>query len=191
MEIRRASGRMALVLCVLGAVSVRVCAASSGGNQPDIPERYPTLWYPEEAKEWVEALPVGNGRLGAMVFGGVTEERLQLNEDTLWSGRPHDYTNPNARQYLQQVRDLIFAGQYAQAQQMVDAHMMGVPRFLQAYQTLGDLRLTFSHADGVTDYRRHPGPGVRHRHCHRDRSIKLATDKGGVYELDENLGPQR
>ena len=59
-----------------------------------------TLWYEQPAQAWTEALPIGNGRLGAMVFGGVATEHLQLNEDTLWSGRPHDYTNPEAKDHL-------------------------------------------------------------------------------------------
>jgi len=114
----------------------------------------PLLWYQRPADQWVEALPIGNGRLGGMVFGGTGSERIQLNEDTFWSGSPHDYTNPEAREHLDEVRKLIFAGKYAEAQKIVDRHMMGVPRFLQAYQTLGDLRLTFPGHDRPTGYRR-------------------------------------
>ena len=69
----------------------------------------------EAHAEWVRALPVGNGRLGAMVFGGVVHERLQLNEDTLWAGRPYDPVNPEAKDALPEVRRLIAAGQYAEA----------------------------------------------------------------------------
>ena len=68
------------------------------------------LWYAQPASEWVEALPIGNGRLGAMVFGGVAVERLQLNDDTLWSGGPRDLDNPRARAVLPEVRRLILAG---------------------------------------------------------------------------------
>jgi alpha-L-fucosidase 2 len=71
------------------------------------------LWYAQPAKQWVEALAVGNGRLGAMVFGGVPQERLQLNEDTLWAGGPYDPANPDALEVLPKVRELIFAGRYA------------------------------------------------------------------------------
>jgi alpha-L-fucosidase 2 len=112
-----------------------------------------SLWYDRPAEKWTEALPIGNGRLGGMVFGGITNERIQLNEDTFWSGRPHDYTNPEARKHLGEVRELIFQGKHAEAQKIVDAHMMGVPRFLQAYQTLGDLRLAFPGHEQATDYR--------------------------------------
>ena len=69
-----------------------------------------TLWYRQPAQAWTEALPVGNGRLGAMVFGGVGRERLQLNEDTLWAGGPYDAVNPNALAALPEVRRLVFAG---------------------------------------------------------------------------------
>ncbi|MHC4098879.1 MAG: glycoside hydrolase family 95 protein [Planctomycetota bacterium] len=116
------------------------------------PERL-LLWYDRPAKQWTQALPIGNGRLGGMVFGGTESERIQLNEDTLWSGRPHDYTNPEARQHLDRVRKLIFEGKHSEAQAIVDRHMMGIPRFLQAYQPLGDLRLVFPGHEQVTDYR--------------------------------------
>jgi alpha-L-fucosidase 2 len=112
------------------------------------------LWYRQPAQTWNEALPVGNGRLGAMVYGGVAQEQLALNEDTLWSGRPHDHTNPEALPHLAQVREMVFAGRYAEAQEMCDQHLMGVPARLQAYQPLGDLWLRFPEHVSVTDYRR-------------------------------------
>ena len=115
------------------------------------PERL-SLWYDRPAEQWTQALPIGNGRLGGMVFGGTARERIQLNEDTFWSGRPHDYTNLEARQHLDEVRKLIFEGKHAEAQAIVDRHMMGIPRFLQAYQPLGDLRLAFPGHEQVTDY---------------------------------------
>src|SRR5580765_2205186 len=71
-----------------------------------------TLWYRQPAKSWVEALPLGNGRLGAMVFGGVTNERLQLNEDTLWAGGPYDPVNPDAKDALPEVRRLLAERKY-------------------------------------------------------------------------------
>ena len=112
------------------------------------------LWYRQPAQNWNEALPVGNGRLGVMVYGGVTEEQLALNEDTLWSGRPRDHTNPEALPHLAQVRELIFAGRYAEAQEMSNQYLMGVPIYLQAYQPLGDLWLRFLGHASATDYRR-------------------------------------
>ena len=76
------------------------------------------LWYRRPAVEWEQALPVGNGRLGGMVFGGIVEEHITLNEDTLWSGGPYDPTNPEALAALPQVRALIFAGKYREAHQL-------------------------------------------------------------------------
>jgi len=116
------------------------------------PEGGLTLWYEQPARSWTEALPVGNGRLGAMVYGGVGEERVQLNEDTLWTGHPHDYTNPEALEWLPKVRESIFAGDYAEASRLVDKHMMGKPVNLQAYQPLADLLLTFKHRGKPADY---------------------------------------
>ena len=87
-----------------GAAVGGALAAPGWAAQPRRVGRGKRLWYRQPAREWVEALPVGNGRLGAMVFGGTTRERLQLNEDTLWNGGPYDPVNPNAREALARVR---------------------------------------------------------------------------------------
>src|SRR6185503_18306799 len=92
------------------------------------------------ARAWVEALPLGNGRLGAMVFGGLATERVQLNLDTLWSGAPGAWNNPGARAVLPEVRRLLFAGNYVEADS-VCKKMQGP--FTQSYQPLGDLYLQF------------------------------------------------
>jgi alpha-L-fucosidase 2 len=99
----------------------------------------------------VEALPVGNGRLGAMVFGGVDTERLALNEDTLWSGGPKDWNNPDAKSWLPKVREAVRAGRYAEADALA-RHMQGP--YNQSYQPLGDLVLEFGSTAAVTDYKR-------------------------------------
>jgi len=104
--------------------------------------------------EWVRALPVGNGRLGAMVFGGVVHERLQLNEDTLWAGRPYDPVNPDAKDALPEVRRLLAERQYREAAQLVGAKVMSKPLAQMPYQTVGDLALTFPEIDVVENYRR-------------------------------------
>ncbi|HEY8483328.1 MAG TPA: glycoside hydrolase family 95 protein, partial [Longimicrobiales bacterium] len=109
------------------------------------------LWYRRPAREWVEALPVGNGRLGAMIFGTIGRERLQLNEDTLWSGGPKDWNNPGAREVLPEVRRLIAEGKYVEADQL-SKKMMGP--YTQSYLPLGDLYLTFEHGDVGRSYRR-------------------------------------
>ena len=116
--------------------------------------RGPVLFYRQPAKEWVEALPIGNGRLGGMVFGGVPAERIQLNEDTFWSGGPYDAINPEALEYLPKVRELIREGRYKEAQDLADEKLMGRPRHLQAYQPLGDLRVVVEGHERPIDYRR-------------------------------------
>ena len=113
-----------------------------------------SLWYRQPAKQWVEALAVGNGRLGAMVFGGVAQERIQLNEDTLWAGGPYDPANPDALAALPKVRELIFAGQYREAHNLIGQKMMAKPLTQMPYQCVGDLLLKFPDTDGATDYRR-------------------------------------
>ncbi|HON90677.1 MAG TPA: glycoside hydrolase family 95 protein [Sedimentisphaerales bacterium] len=113
-----------------------------------------SLWYRQPARQWVEALAVGNGRLGAMVFGGVTQERLQLNEDTLWAGGPYDPANPDALEAWPQVKELIFAGRYREAHNLIGQKMMAKPLTQMPYQCMGDLLLSFPDANGVTDYRR-------------------------------------
>ncbi len=113
-----------------------------------------TLWYAQPAKQWTEALPIGNGRLGAMVFGKVFDERIQLNEDTLWDGYARDTTNPEAPAALPEVRRLLFEGKNAEATKLAAEKMMGRPQGVKSYQSLGDLHLQFVHTGDVTDYRR-------------------------------------
>ncbi len=112
-----------------------------------------SLWYTEPATAWSEALPIGNGRLGAMVYGGVNKEHLQLNEETLWSGGPQSYDNPEAYQYLSRVRELLNQENYIEAEGVAEK-MMGVPKYQMAYQPFGDLYLTFPEGEQSSDYRR-------------------------------------
>jgi len=111
------------------------------------------LWYRQPADGWVEALPVGNGRLGAMVFGGVSEEHLQLNEDTLWAGQPLDRDRKGARPHIDRARELIFAGRVAEAETLVKSHVLA-ERLVRSYQTLGDLWIKTEHDEAAGDYRR-------------------------------------
>ncbi|HEV2695295.1 MAG TPA: glycoside hydrolase family 95 protein [Verrucomicrobiae bacterium] len=113
-----------------------------------------TLYYTDAATKWTEALPIGNGRLGAMVFGGVTREHLQLNESTLWAGGPYDPNNTNALGALPEARRLIFAGKYDDAAKLVSDKMMATPVREMPYETLGDLYLDFPVNLPVNDYRR-------------------------------------
>ena len=113
------------------------------------------LWYDEAAStDWLRALPVGNGRLGAMVFGNTASERLQLNEDTVWAGGPHDYSNTAGADTLQQIRQLIFADQWGQAQNLINQAMLGKPAGQLAYQPVGDLNLAFTGIGGTSEYER-------------------------------------
>jgi alpha-L-fucosidase 2 len=111
------------------------------------------LWYRQPASVWTSALPVGNGRQGAMMFGGIDSEVLCLNEDTLWAGGPYSPENPNALAALPQVRQLLFAGQYSQAEKAAQP-MMGRPSTQAAYQPVGDLLLSFPSAATAENYRR-------------------------------------
>ena len=113
-----------------------------------------SLWYRRPARQWVEALALGSGRLGAMVFGGITTERLQLNEDTLWGGGPYDPNNPEALAALPEARRLVFEGKYREADALVNRKMIAKPRGQMPYQTLGDLLLALPEVRTVANYRR-------------------------------------
>ena len=117
------------------------------------------LWYRQPAQEWVEALPIGNGRLGAMVFGGIQREKIQLNEDSVWSGKPVDQDKPDAAKYLPAARQLLFEGKYAEGEKLVAEKIMGLrlEGGTHCYQTLGDLELIFEQHSNVSDYRRELG----------------------------------
>ncbi len=112
------------------------------------------LWFEKPAATWTEALPVGNGRLAAMVFGGVREERLALNEGNIWAGGPREYDNPEALVALPEIRRRILAGQYREAHELTNAKFMGKPMGQAPYQPLGDLILNFEHPSEPTSYRR-------------------------------------
>ena len=147
------------VLCLLGTAlmllhaSIGLAADStqcaSANSQRDM-----VLWYRQPGEKWLDAMPMGNGLTGAMVFGGTQKERIALNESTFWSGRPHDYDDPQAIKYFPQIRDLVFAGKFQEAEKMADAHFFGVPKAQQAYQPLGDLLLSFEGVESIDDYRR-------------------------------------
>jgi hypothetical protein len=123
-----------------------LCHAQDGGALK--------LWYRQPAGAWTQALPVGNGRLAAMVFGTVRKEHIQLNEGTAWSGEKRDRSNPEAPQALAQIRGLLVEGHPAQAQALADKTMISIPRALPVYETLGDLWLDFGSGPDATDYRR-------------------------------------
>jgi len=160
------------------------------------------LWYRQPAQKWTEALPIGNGRLGVMVFGGVGHERLQLNDATLWSGGPYNPVNPAAHDTLPEVRRLIFAGQYAAAQKLANAKLMGIPLTQMSYQPIGDLLLDMPGLGEVRDYEREldldaaiatttfTAGGVHYRRrvvgspIDQVIAIELTADRPGALDLD-------
>ncbi|OCT11362.1 alpha-L-fucosidase [Paenibacillus pectinilyticus] len=113
------------------------------------------LWYRQPAEQWVNALPIGNGKLGAMVFGRVEQERIQINEDSLWYGGPKKREQPDAHKHLADIRRLMFEGRPQDAEYLARMAMTPGPKFFAPYQTLGDVNLYFRQANGdATDYLR-------------------------------------
>ncbi|HZN12137.1 MAG TPA: glycoside hydrolase family 95 protein, partial [Blastocatellia bacterium] len=131
-----------------------VLLLAGASPRPAAPGRTLALWYRQPAATWTEALPVGNGRLGAMVFGGVASERIQLNEDSVWAGEKRDRNNPEGARSLAEVRRLLREGRPREAEALADKTIISVPRRLPPYQPLGDLRLRFTGHDDAGDYAR-------------------------------------
>ena len=142
---------------ITGMILILASMVSAAENETTTQTRVASealkLWYAQPATEWTEALPIGNGRLGAMVFGGIQQERLQLNDDTLWSGGPHCYDNPDAYGHLSTVRELLERGEYAEAEATAEK-MLGIHKYQQAYMPLGDLLLDFPKGKDPSDYHR-------------------------------------
>jgi alpha-L-fucosidase 2 len=107
------------------------------------------LWYTSPAEQWTEALPIGNGRLGAMIFGDYASERIQTNEETVWSGGQRSRLNQNAAETVPMVRDLLKNEQVSEAQKLADLGLVSTPQAMRHYETLGDISISF---DGPTDY---------------------------------------
>ncbi len=112
------------------------------------------LWYNKPAKEWEEALPVGNGRIGGMIFGGIDEEQIQLNEETYWSGGPNNTTVKGGYKQLPKIQQLIFEGKPVEAHKLFGRHLMGYPVEQQKYQSLANLHLFFKKEQKATHYKR-------------------------------------
>ncbi len=124
------------------------------GAEMPAPDAQSVLWFDQPARAWTEALPVGNGRLGAMVFGGISEDRIQFNEDTLWKGAPHDYDRPGAHDHLAEIRQMLFQGEIKQADELTRKFFLSNPVRQKAYQPFGDLHLSFPGMTNIRDYRR-------------------------------------
>lgn len=194
----------------MGAAAGSAAVAALPARGATTPSPRALLWYQQPAAVWTEALPVGNGRLGAMVFGGTARERLQLNESSLWSGGPYDPVNPEARAALPEVRRLIATGRYAEAQALANAKMMAKPLSQMAYQPVGDLILELPGLGAITDYRREldldaavattrfAANGVQYRRLvlaspvDQVIAIELSADRAAAIDLDVALTtPQR
>jgi alpha-L-fucosidase 2 len=130
----------ALVLLLAGPVFWTGCAGDRNGSSAAAPPAS-RLWYRQAAADWNEALPVGNGRLGAMVFGFAAHEKLQLNEETIWAGSPIDNNNPAALETLPLIREALFKGDYGLASDLAAKGLLGTPPRIRSYQPLGDLLL--------------------------------------------------
>ncbi|MDP4884015.1 MAG: glycoside hydrolase family 95 protein [Opitutales bacterium] len=117
------------------------------------PDESLSLWYKRPAVIWEDAMPLGNGRLGAMVYGGVAQERITFNEDTIWAGPPIPEVKENVSETIDEVRQLLFAGKYAEGQALQQSILAGriSPR---SYQPLSEMLLDFGHKEKATDYRR-------------------------------------
>ena len=126
----------------------------SAARSLDASDQSMVLWYRQPAEKWVEAIPIGNGRLGAMVFGKTGRERIQLNEDSIWAGAKSDRTNPEALKNLPEVRRLLFAGKPLEAEALAAKTMLGNPLRLPPYQSLGDLWLRFADLGEISGYKR-------------------------------------
>ncbi|WP_210420288.1 glycoside hydrolase family 95 protein [Aquisphaera giovannonii] len=140
------TGRLGSALAFLVAIALGPVAAR--GDDALV------LRYDEPARNWNQALPVGNGRLGAMVFGGTAEDRLQVNEDTVWAGEPHDYAHKGAAKHLPEIRRLLFEGKQREAERLAMREFMSVPLVQLPYQPFVDVKLRFEGHDRVQDYRR-------------------------------------
>lgn len=163
------------------------------------------LWYRQAAYNWNEALPLGNGRIGAMVYGGALNERICLNEDTLWSGYPTFYENENAAEFYKQAQSLALEGHYAEAQEILEQHCTGL--WSQAYLVLGDLSLSMQATDRIENYRRsldlstgvhcveYTADGVQYRResfvSHPDQVLvmRLTADRAASISFSMTLSP--
>jgi len=136
---------------ILTVVALAILAAGAAAVAQPSPL---TLWYDKPAELWTDALPVGNGRMGAMVFGGVAHERIQFNESTVWTGEPHDYAHKGAAQSLAKIRELLWAGKQKEAEDLAMKEFMSDPIRQKAYQSLGDLIIETPGSGSPTNYKR-------------------------------------
>jgi alpha-L-fucosidase 2 len=136
--------------------------------------------YEQSASQWLEALPIGNGYMGGMIYGGYPRETIQLNSDTLWAGCPHDYSNPGAFNYLSQIRQLIEDNKWVDAQSVLTDHFFGQPIRQAPYQPVGNLLIDFfgqSSSSSISQYQ---------RELNLEKAITTTT-----YTIDNGINYQR
>ena len=142
---------------VLSILLLLFCGCSTPQKQPSDQLFFHSalnLWYSQPATQWTEALPIGNGSMGAMAFGGKNEDLIQFNHDTLWTGQPIDYQHENASEVLPQIRQLLFDGKQKEAEVLAQERFMSDPMRQNAYQPMGNIILEFEDQDNMTDYKR-------------------------------------
>ena len=135
------------------------------------------LWYDAPASMWTEALPIGNSRLGAMIYGIPSSERLQLNEETIWAGRPNNNANPEALEYLPKVRQLVWEGKYKEAQDLATKHVQANTNSGMPYQPFGDLYISFPNVKDYDNY-------YRELNLDSARAITRYTSNGVTYQRE-------
>lgn len=136
---------------LIGLICMFCLVSNTSNAQPDSDLK---LWYDEPAPNWNEALPIGNGRLGAMVFGVPARENIQLNEGTLWSGGPHRNDNPETKAILEEIRQLLFDGKYQEAHNLANAKIISKTSHGMPFETAGNLYLAFEGHENFTNYYR-------------------------------------
>lgn len=163
--------RKKLLTVALFAMTIATTYGAQGKENSHI------LWYDRPASTWTEAIPIGNSRLGAMIFGSPSADRLQLNEETIWAGRPNNNANPEAREYLPKVRQLVWEGKYKEAQDLATAHVQAKTNNGMPYQPFGDLYINFPNTGKYTDY-------YRELSLDSARAITRYTSDGVTYQRE-------
>ena len=170
-----------LVISIITSCAFATQAFCSPLNQNEkdlsVKDNKHILWYDAPASMWTEALPIGNSRLGAMIYGIPSSERLQLNEETIWAGRPNNNANPEALEYLPKVRQLVWEGKYKEAQDLATKHVQANTNSGMPYQPFGDLYISFPNVKDYDNY-------YRELSIDSARAITRYTSNGVTYQRE-------
>lgn len=170
-----------LVISIITSCAFATQAFCSPLNQNEkdlsVKDNKHILWYDAPASMWTEALPIGNSRLGAMIYGIPSSERLQLNEETIWAGRPNNNANPEALEYLPKVRQLVWDGKYKEAQDLATKHVQANTNSGMPYQPFGDLYISFPNVKDYDNY-------YRELSIDSARAITRYTSNGVTYQRE-------